>query len=61
MLEIGSKVGPYRVVHRDVTLENVLVGSDGRAVLSDFGVSKILPHDLRAELKETVNTLVRGE
>ena len=49
------------VVHRDVTLENVLVGSDGRAVLSDFGVSKILPHDLRAELKETVNTLVRGE
>ena len=49
------------VVHRDVTLENVLVGSDGRAVLSDFGVSKILPRDLRAELKETVNTLVRGE
>ena len=42
------------VVHRDVTLENVLVGSDGRAVLSDFGVSKILPRDLRAELKETV-------
>ncbi len=49
------------VVHRDVTLENVLVDSDGRAVLSDFGVSKILPRDLRAELKETVNTLVRGE
>ena len=42
-------------------LENVLVGSDGRAVLSDFGVSKILPRDLRAELKETVNTLVHGE
>ena len=49
------------VVHRDVTLENVLVDSDGRAVLSDFGVSKILPRDLRAELKETVNTLGRGE
>ena len=49
------------VVHRDVSLENVLVGPDGRAVLSDFGVSKILPHDLRAELKETVNTMVRGE
>ena len=48
------------VVHRDVTLDNVLVGSDGRAVLSDFGVSKILPRDLRAELKETVNTIVRG-
>lgn len=49
------------VVHRDVTLENVLIGADGRAVLSDFGVSKILPRDLRSELKETMNTLVRGE
>lgn len=49
------------VVHRDVTLENVLIGSDGRAVLSDFGVSKILPRDLRAELKATMHTLVRGE
>lgn len=49
------------VVHRDVTLENVLIGADGRAVLSDFGVSKILPRNLRAELKETMNTLVRGE
>ena len=49
------------IVHRDVTLENVLIGADGRAVLSDFGVSKILPRDLRSELKETMNTLVRGE
>ena len=49
------------VVHRDITLENVLIGADGRAVLSDFGVSKILPNDLRTELKETMNTLVRGE
>lgn len=49
------------VVHRDVTLENVLIGADGRAVLSDFGVSKILPRDLRIELKETMNTLVRDE
>ena len=49
------------VIHRDVTLENVLIGSDGRAVLSDFGVSKVLPRDLRAELKETMNTIVRGD
>ena len=49
------------VIHRDVTLENVLIGADGRAVLSDFGVSKILPRDLRAELQATVSTMVRGE
>jgi len=49
------------VIHRDVTLENVLVGSDGRAVLSDFGVSKILPRDLRSEMRETMTTLVRGD
>ena len=48
------------VIHRDVTLENVLIGADGRAVLSDFGVSKIIPRDLRAELQATVSTLVRG-
>lgn len=49
------------VIHRDVTLENVLIGADGRAVLSDFGVSKIIPRDLRAELQATVSTLVRGQ
>ena len=48
------------VVHRDVTLDNVLIGSDGHAVLSDFGVSKILPRDLRAELQETLHTMVDG-
>ena len=47
------------IVHRDVTLENVLIGSDGRAVLSDFGVSKILPRDHRAEREQTMTTLVR--
>ena len=46
------------VVHRDVSLENVMVGPDGRAVLSDFGVSKIVDRDLRAELDMSIMTMV---
>ena len=46
------------VVHRDISLENVLVGPDGRAVLSDFGVSKIVDRDLRAELNISMMTMV---
>ena len=39
------------VVHRDVKLENVLVDAEGHAVLSDFGVAKIVGDDLRAALQ----------
>ena len=42
------------VVHRDLKLENVLIGHDGRAVLSDFGVSRIFDEELRRELSVTV-------
>ena len=35
------------VAHRDVKLENVLVDAEDHAVLSDFGVSRILDPDLR--------------
>lgn len=31
---------PLKIVHRDVSPENVLVGADGRAKLGDFGVAK---------------------
>ena len=42
------------VVHRDIKLENVLIDSDGRAVLSDFGVSRVFDEKLRSELSVTV-------
>ena len=48
------------VVHRDVKLENVLIDSDGHAVLSDFGVSRIFDDRLRNELMVTT-TFIAGE
>ena len=38
------------VVHRDVKPSNILVSADGRAVLADFGVSRISDDALRREL-----------
>ena len=38
------------VVHRDVKPSNILVAADGRAVLSDFGVSRVCDGRLRSEL-----------
>ncbi len=46
------------IVHRDISLENVLVGPDGRAVISDFGVSKIVDRDLRTELNISMVTTI---
>ena len=48
------------IVHRDLKLENVLVGADGRAVLADFGISRILDRDLRAELKLDAETVLHA-
>lgn len=48
------------VVHRDVKLENVLIDERGRAVLSDFGVSRIFDDRLRNELMVTT-TFIAGE
>jgi serine/threonine-protein kinase len=31
---------PLRIIHRDVSPHNVLVGTDGRARLADFGIAK---------------------
>lgn len=48
------------VVHRDVKLENVLIGPDGRAVLSDFGISRIFNRDLRTAAGLATQTFMSG-
>src|SRR5690606_28261971 len=50
-LEAAHELG---VVHRDVSPENVLVGSDGVALIVDFGIAKV-------ETQATRGTLLKGK
>ena len=50
----------HGVIHRDLKLQNVLIGPDGHAVLTDFGISKVF--DAKgdgAKIVDTLNTIVK--
>ena len=60
MCEAINAIHAAGIVHRDIKPENILVGKDGRAVLSDFGISRILDTQLREDIALT-RTIATGE
>jgi eukaryotic-like serine/threonine-protein kinase len=48
---------PYRLVHRDISPQNILVGLDGIARLTDFGIAKFV----HREGADTMNGVLKGK
>ena len=47
------------VVHRDISLDNILIGRDGRAVITDFGVAKIIDDSYRRKIAVTATMVYK--
>ena len=59
MCEAVDYIHEQGIVHRDIKLNNILLASDERVVLSDFGISKVCDEKLRQAVDVTV-TMVTG-
>ena len=47
------------VVHRDISLDNILIGPDGHAVITDFGIAKIIDDSYRKKIDVTVTMVYK--
>ena len=47
------------IVHRDMSLDNILIGPDGHAVITDFGIAKIIDDSYRRKIDVTVTMVAK--